>query len=148
MAYRINPNVCNGCDACVTACPTQAIHGQQHEIHEIDPDICVSCNLCINLCKNFAIRSGNQNELLPYEEWPIPHIDPALCNGCSACVEICPMYALKISAPKFRGDTGTIAELIDTDMCIGCNKCVEHCPVGAIKPVKRLIADKIEEVEE
>lgn len=142
MAYRINQNVCNGCDACVTACPTQAIHGQQHELHEIDPERCVSCGLCINLCKNFAIRSGNNNELLPYSEWPIPHVDPLLCNGCSACVSICPMYALKIADPGFRGDIGTVAKLIDEDLCIGCMKCADHCPVGAVSPVKRLIADK------
>lgn len=41
MAYRINESVCNGCDACVTACPTQAISGVQHEVHTIDPDKCV-----------------------------------------------------------------------------------------------------------
>lgn len=148
MAYRINPKVCNGCDACITACPTKAIRGEQNEIHEIDENICVSCGLCINLCKNFAIRSGSQNELLEYDEWPIPHIDTVLCNACSACVDICPMYALEISAPKYRGDINTIAQLTDTDKCIGCSKCAEHCPVAAVTMVKRLVADRIEEVAE
>ena len=145
MAFRINSAVCNGCDACVTACPTQAIHGIRHEVHEIDPELCVSCGLCINLCKTFAIRSGNQNELLEYSEWPIPHVDPSLCSGCRACVIVCPMNALRISTPEYRGDTGTISELIDTDLCIGCKKCEEHCPVGAIEMVKRLLADSEEE---
>lgn len=145
MAFRINEKVCNGCDACVTACPTKAISGVQDEVHSIDQDICVSCGLCINLCKNFAIRSGGANELLPYDEWPIPHFDTKLCNGCSACLTLCPMYAIKISEPKYRGDTGTYAELIDTDLCIGCGKCSEHCPVGAVTMVKRLVACDVKE---
>ena len=99
----------------------------------------------MNLCKNFAIRSGMQNEIIEHDEWPIPHVDPAVCNGCSACVEICPMYVLRISEPKFRGDTGTIAELTDIDRCIGCEKCAKHCPVGAIEMVKRLVANEKEE---
>lgn len=145
MAYRINESVCNGCDACVTACPTQAISGVQHEVHSIDPDKCVSCNLCMNLCKNFAIRSGMQNEIIDHDEWPIPHIDPAACCGCSACVEVCPMFVLEITSPKFRGDTETIAALTDIDRCIGCEKCAKHCPVGAIEMVKRLVANEKEE---
>lgn len=145
MAYRINETVCTGCDACVTACPTHAISGEHHDVHEINPDLCVSCNLCINLCKQFAIRSGKENELLEYTEWPIPDVDANLCNGCSACVTECPMYALKISDPKFRGDVDTIAELKNVDLCIGCEKCANLCPVGAIKMVKRLVANEVKE---
>ena len=57
MAFRINSAVCNGCDACVTACPTQAIHGIRHEVHEIDPELCVSCGLCIRTTEERLIKS-------------------------------------------------------------------------------------------
>lgn len=59
MAYRINESVCNGCDACVTACPTQAISGVQHEVHTIDPDKCVSCNLCMESVQELCDKKRN-----------------------------------------------------------------------------------------
>ncbi|GEM_PF-967281 len=144
MAYRINDNVCDGCDACVTACPTQAIHGVQHEVHEIDSDLCVSCGLCMNLCRNFAIRSGAQHDIVEIDDWLIPSVDTSLCSGCSACVELCPMNALELSKPKFRGDTDTYAVLPDFEKCVGCEKCSEHCPVGAITMVKKLLPAELQ----
>jgi len=138
MAYRINESVCTGCDACVTACPTKAISGEMDEPHVVDPDLCVSCGICIKLCTNFAVRSGEQtDEFEGADELIMPHFDTVLCNGCSACVSACPMDVLQISAPKFRGDIDTFAELTDLDRCVGCEKCAEHCPVGAVTMVKR-----------
>lgn len=145
MAYRINESVCTGCDACVTACPTQAISGAMHEVHKIDPEKCCSCGLCLNLCTQAAVRSGAAVDKQEHDEWPIPHIDAQLCNGCNACVTICPMYVLELSKPKFRGDTNIFAQLTDKDMCVGCEKCADHCPVGAIEMVKRLVADEVKE---
>lgn len=138
MAYSINKNTCNGCDACRSACPVQAISGEQHFPHEVDSDLCVSCGLCVNFCENFAIRSGSvKSDAVPPDDWHIPGIDIAMCNGCGMCVTVCPMYALRLTEPRYLGDTDTYAELIDPAMCIDCQKCSEHCPVGAITMKRR-----------
>ena len=140
MPYSINKEKCQGCDACTTACPTQAISGRHHEVHSIDPDICVSCGLCADFCGYEAVYDDNglPATVCAWEDWGIPEINTALCTGCWMCVEVCPMYVLEISESVHRRDITTHARLTDIGLCIGCKKCENRCPVGAIKMISRV----------
>ncbi len=49
MAYVIDKQLCSGCDACSSVCPTNAIsHDAKAEKNSIDAEYCVSCRLCSN----------------------------------------------------------------------------------------------------
>ena len=71
----------------------------------------------------------NKNELKK-KKWPV--INQKECAGCSVCVEHCPMECLRISAPRFRGDIHTMAELAEPERCTGCGICAKNCPIRAI----------------
>lgn len=139
MAFSIDRAKCEGCDACSTACPTQAISGKMYAKHEIDPDICVSCGLCADFCEHGAVLNdaGEVVTSCAWEDWGIPEFDTSKCTGCSLCVENCPMYALELTGPEYHGDTHTHAYLAEPQLCIGCEKCVQHCPIGAVSMISR-----------
>ncbi len=140
MAYSINKTKCDGCDTCSSACPTQAISGQQYKKHIIDPELCVSCGLCADFCEHEAIYNdeGKLTTSCPWEEWGIPSVNADICTGCGLCVETCPMYALEISEAEFHGDIRTHAYLTDSAICIGCEKCMKRCPIKAITMISRV----------
>ena len=49
---------CNGCGACVRACPTEAIEGTKKEIHRLDQDKCIQCGACFDACNFDAVLIG------------------------------------------------------------------------------------------
>ena len=52
--YKIKKVKCNGCGACVQACPNGAIHMNGRKA-EIDPDLCQPCGgICRSLCPKNA----------------------------------------------------------------------------------------------
>ena len=55
IAYRVIPETCTGCMACVKACAYQAITGQKKEPQVINQDICEKCGACAAVCKYEAI---------------------------------------------------------------------------------------------
>jgi len=54
-AYRIDPELCDGCHVCFKACPVEAISGVVKQLHEIDPQVCISCGACFDVCPTNAI---------------------------------------------------------------------------------------------
>ncbi len=56
LTYRIDPEACTGCLACVRECPVGAISGIKKEAQEIDQDICIKCGLCFDACQFEAVR--------------------------------------------------------------------------------------------
>lgn len=55
------PNVmkdtCTGCEACVDACPSEAIK-MVDGVAQIDPDMCSECMVCVETCPVSAIVEG------------------------------------------------------------------------------------------
>lgn len=147
MAFFISDK-CDGCDACRTACPTQAISGEQYLRHKIDPELCVSCGLCGDLCDNGALLDSYGIPVVsrPREDWKTPVIDRDACVGCNLCVETCPMFALELSDPGFHGNIHVFVELKHPDKCISCGKCAKRCPIGAIAMGQAVIDETVKTI--
>jgi NADH-quinone oxidoreductase subunit F len=55
IEYKIDPDACEGCGACLKACPHDAITGQAKQPHAIDAALCTKCGICKDVCKFEAI---------------------------------------------------------------------------------------------
>lgn len=55
MTMYIDPNECQGCEACADVCPKDAIEGQVGYIHMIDEFECDKCGKCLEVCEHGAI---------------------------------------------------------------------------------------------
>jgi NADH:ubiquinone oxidoreductase subunit F (NADH-binding)/NAD-dependent dihydropyrimidine dehydrogenase PreA subunit len=55
VTYRIVPQLCKGCTACLKKCPTEAIFGSRKNPHYIDEDKCIGCGACLDICKLNAV---------------------------------------------------------------------------------------------
>ena len=55
ITYSIDQAKCDGCHACVTACPNGAITGQVKYPHLLDPANCIKCGACMDACKREAV---------------------------------------------------------------------------------------------
>ncbi len=56
IRYRIDPENCTGCMACVRPCPTQAISGEKKKVHVIDENKCIRCGICAEVCNFDAVE--------------------------------------------------------------------------------------------
>jgi formate hydrogenlyase subunit 6/NADH:ubiquinone oxidoreductase subunit I len=111
------------CNACVDACPTNAIDmsmmvpGRWASSRLIVKEACISCGLCEKVCIYDAMI---------FEEVTPPKylIDMKKCAypRCTLCVDHCPMNCLDLThkSPVFHHD------------CERCDLCWCICPTGAI----------------
>lgn len=53
--YRIDPDICIGCGACIPECPVDVITGEKKQVHIIDEEGCISCGACAEICPVDAI---------------------------------------------------------------------------------------------
>jgi formate hydrogenlyase subunit 6/NADH:ubiquinone oxidoreductase subunit I len=138
MTYTINQD-CKGCQACVRNCPTQAISGERHEVHEIDPARCIECGTCGRVCPYHAVVQPDAElaERMKRAEWLRPVIDPQTCISCGLCITICPVSCLAWDDPAERGARESQPWLKVPLACVGCGFCESVCPVGAITLVPR-----------
>jgi NADH-quinone oxidoreductase subunit F len=56
FAFEISPQKCNGCGACVKACPVDCILGELKQAHTIDGEKCTRCGACRNVCNFDAVE--------------------------------------------------------------------------------------------
>lgn len=65
-------NLCNGCNACVSICPKNAIELEdcfEHMNAIINESLCVNCNACINVCSRNDFDLVFSKPLLWYQGW-------------------------------------------------------------------------------
>jgi ferredoxin len=54
--YKVDESKCEGCEACVKECPTEAIVMEKEKAKITDQ--CVDCGTCESACPSGAISSG------------------------------------------------------------------------------------------
>jgi Fe-S-cluster-containing hydrogenase component 2 len=55
MPAKVNEDKCTGCEACIDACPAEAIKMVDGKA-SIDADTCVDCGVCVDECPVEAIE--------------------------------------------------------------------------------------------
>ena len=55
IRFEINPEKCDGCMACISACAYKAISGKKAQVHVIDAEVCTHCGACVSACTRDAI---------------------------------------------------------------------------------------------
>lgn len=80
-APLLDPSRCNGCDACVRACPHAALRlAQGGDAYEIHADNCTGCELCANVCDQDAV-SVNACRVVKNGQVPL---SAGRCRACGA----------------------------------------------------------------
>jgi len=55
LTFTIQEDVCNGCGACATQCPSDAILGVKGDVHLIVHEKCIACGACMTVCSKQAV---------------------------------------------------------------------------------------------
>jgi ferredoxin len=50
LHYRIEPELCPGCQLCRKECPTEAVVGKPKGVHVINQEKCIKCGNCLQVC--------------------------------------------------------------------------------------------------
>ena len=144
FGWRVHPESCTGCGACVKACQ-QAFAGaggsghRRWRSHLLERSFgaefrrlstaCYHCDApaCMDLCPSGAISRGNQVGAVTVET---RSGSPNQCIGCGFCVEACPH-----DIPRLDPIDGKMRKC---DFCLDRLKsgakpiCVEACPTGSL----------------
>ena len=124
---------CTGCNACVEACPKQAIRlhpspadaTRRIAVLEVGRTPCVLCDAvpCAAVCADGAlIHPGSPRQV----RIGVAQVDPRLCRtfrgeGCDVCVRVCPFPNEAIRMIGHR-------PVVMPAACTGCGLCEAACP--------------------
>ena len=125
---------CAHCDACVTACPRDAlvkITLEGARVPAIDP-VRAPCVLCDDLP---CIPACPHGVLLPVAREAVrlglAEIVPEHCahhrgQACTVCFEACPLPAVAMVL-EYGAAEGPVPRVVN-DACTGCGSCLHACP--------------------
>ncbi|HXQ28941.1 MAG TPA: diguanylate cyclase [Gemmatimonadales bacterium] len=57
MEFRVDPELCVACLACVRVCPADAVTVEEHKVRILD-DVCTRCGMCLPACPHEAITAA------------------------------------------------------------------------------------------
>ncbi len=129
---------CDGCGACVDACPQGIIEKVEanRPVVNFARAGCTFCGQCIDVCKRDALI--NLPELRRSWRWRAEVSISCLDKKgivCRACEAACEHDAIRFR-PLLGGRTDVSVRLED---CDGCGVCIAACPSSAIKMFKPAI---------
>ena len=55
MPAQVDKETCTGCEACVSACPAEAISMTDEDKAVVDASTCTDCGVCVDECPVEAI---------------------------------------------------------------------------------------------
>ncbi len=84
----IDMNVCNQCQVCVKACPTQALTVNSLGVVMLNKKLCIGCLMCVAACPT--------NSMMHFDG----ALSPFKCIACGACAKHCPAEAIKIETEE------------------------------------------------
>jgi Na+-translocating ferredoxin:NAD+ oxidoreductase RNF subunit RnfB len=61
IEYAIEEAKCDGCHACVSSCPVDALTGEVKALHTLDREKCIKCGACVEACKRDAILTRTRH---------------------------------------------------------------------------------------
>lgn len=119
---------CNGCAACITACPQSIIRldAARRPFIDFSAEECTFCGHCAETCQ----ESVFDRERLAFEHVVMIGEACFATRGvvCQSCGDICPeaaiSFRLRIGGPALPALSG--------DRCTGCGACIGVCPADAI----------------
>lgn len=117
---------CNGCGACVAACPSKLLCTVDGKPEISFTSECTFCGACAAVCPEHLFEQSAR---------AFHHVvaigDSCLARRgivCQSCGDVCPETAIRFS-PR-RG--GPFLPQVQSEACTGCGACIATCPASAI----------------